>query len=237
MMVNQDAIAAIKQHVLSEYPKEACGVLLASGGYVACQNMASNPHEQFMIDPRQWRRLTKSQDSVVAVVHSHPDRSASPSEDDMRAQISTNLPWGIVAVSGGVASDPLWFGDGLPIQPLEGRSFVHGVTDCYSLIRDWYRLNRQITLAEIPRNDDWWSHGQSLYEDHFGAVGFYPIDAAQLQEGDVVLARVLSKVTNHGGIYLGNGLILHHLFNRLSRVEPLARWQQLITHCLRHGDH
>jgi len=40
-------------------------------------------------------------------------------------------------------------------------------------------------------------------------------------------------VTNHAGIYIGNGLFLHHLPNRLSREEPVMRWKSLITHVLR----
>jgi len=42
-------------------------------------------------------------------------------------------------------------------------------------------------------------------------------------------------VLNHGGIYLGNGLGLHHLTTRLSRQESLPRWRKYIRKVLRYS--
>lgn len=144
------------------------------------------------------------------------------------------MPWGIVLTDGKNTKVPIYFGDGVPIQPLVGRVYQHGITDCYSLIRDYYRNEKNTTIPDYPRNDNWWYHGQNLYLDNFESAGFKVIDAKNVKVGDVFLAQVKSDVPNYGGIcYSDNGLILHHLRNRLSVIEPVYRWQKYIRYWLR----
>jgi cell wall-associated NlpC family hydrolase len=52
--------------------------------------------------------------------------------------------------------------------------------------------------------------------------------------GDVLLAWVMSDVPNHAAIYIGSGLIAHHLPQRYSREEPVERWRHYIAHQLRY---
>ena len=122
-----------------------------------------------------------------------------------------------------------------------GRGFRHGVTDCYSLIRDYYRLERDVVLPEFPRDWEWWCNEQDLYRDGFGKAGFERLVDVDLRPGDVFLAQIRSGVPNHGGVYLGDGLALHHLAarlpvdaTRLSRREPIDRWMKFISHWLRY---
>lgn len=37
-----------------------------------------------------------------------------------------------------------------------------------------------------------------------------------------------SEEINHAAIYIGNGLLLQHLTNRLSRRDPAALWMKMI---------
>ena len=139
-------------------------------------------------------------------------------------------------------SEPFYWGDDIPIPPFEGRQFRHGPSgsdnrgDCYALIRDWYQVNLNIKLPPGYRDDQCWSQGKDLYRDNFKMAGFYQVELDDIRIGDVVLAHVMSGTTNHGGIYIGNSLVLHHLSRRLSRTEPILRWQHLITMVLRHKD-
>jgi cell wall-associated NlpC family hydrolase len=116
-----------------------------------------------------------------------------------------------------------------------GPSGSDGRGDCYALIRDWYAEHRGIELPEFPRDDEWWEHGEDLYRENFAAAGFVQIAPEAMQPGDVVLAQVMASTTNHGGIVLPNGLVLHHLRNRLSRAEPLGPWMRFVTHVLRYA--
>ena len=238
-MFDASVIEAIKAHAINAYPEESCGFVV-DGVYLQRQNTAEEPEKGFRLAPQTWAAAAKHGE-IQAVVHSHPHGPDCPSEHDMRLQIDTAVPWGIVATDGEGCREPFWFGDQVPIPELVGRGFRHGVTDCYSLIRDWYRLERDVTLPVYPREWEWWREGEDLYQRFFGDAGFVRIHEAEVQAGDVFLAQIRSPVPNHGGIYVGRGLGLHHLaarlesdFSRLSVREPVNRWRNHITHWLRY---
>lgn len=228
-------IADAKAHAIREFPKESCGFVVA-GTYHPCANVAEEPHKFFrFIDDAYDMALVTG--ALQAVLHSHPNGPAYPSADDMRGQVATGVPWGIIIANDQMAADPIMWGDQLPIPELIGRAFVHGITDCYSLIRDYYRLEREIVIPEYPRSDSWWGAGEDLYSKGFAEAGFVPIGQSEVAPGDVFLMSIKSPVLNHGGVYWGNDLILHHLPNRPSRREPAGIWKRGIDTWLRYeGD-
>ena len=122
-------------------------------------------------------------------------------------------------------------------RSLVGREWSHGVLDCYALVRDWYQLERGVDLPNFARFDDWWKRGENLYIENFARAGFAPVDASDLQAGDCFLMQVASSVPNHAAVYLGDGLILHHLQGRLSSRDVYGGyWQKVTTHILRYTD-
>lgn len=233
-MFDQEIVQAIKAHAISQFPKESCGLVVA-GAYVPCENKAAQPEHEFRIAPEDFLKFT----DVKAVVHSHPNGPNHPSEADMRHQLSTGLNFGIVACNGEAAMDPFFWGPDVYAPPLIGREFRHGPSgsdgkgDCYALCRDWYRIEMKIELPEVPRDDEWWKKGGDLYSE-FAKYGFRKISIDEIRYGDGVLAQIRSPVPNHAGIYLGQGLILHHLQERLSRREPVGGWAKHVTHVVRH---
>jgi cell wall-associated NlpC family hydrolase len=137
------------------------------------------------------------------------------------------VPWGIVVLTEVHGAEIFFFGDRLPVPAYEGRVFRHGVADCYALVRDWYRQERSIVLPLTPRDPAWWDLGQNVIEDNLGRFEFDVVGPdEELQVGDVPLFQVAARVVNHTGISLGHGLILHHLSNRLSRIDVLGPWRQ-----------
>ncbi len=71
--------------------------------------------------------------------------------------------------------------------------------------------------------------------DNFADAGFVVVEPDDLLVGDVFLMQVNSEVPNHAAIYLGDGLILHHLQGRLSSRDVYGGyWQKITTHTLRH---
>jgi cell wall-associated NlpC family hydrolase len=162
----------------------------------------------------------------------------------MQQQIAMAMPWAICAYDDNY-TEVFWFGDEAPVPPLVGRGFRHGVTDCYSLIRDFYRTVHHIMLPEFPRNWEWWKdEATPLYLTGFTVAGFHEVSVNDILPGDVFIATVggrTIKSANHAGVYLGNGLILHHTAGRtgfnpfkLSTVESGASWLDLITKVVRH---
>jgi proteasome lid subunit RPN8/RPN11 len=226
---------SIYTHAESEYPRECCGLLVDVEGavqYFPCRNQAVGT-DNFILHPEDYA-AADALGSIVAVVHSHPNDSPNPSQADRVACEASGLPWHIVSWPGQewAYMEPEGYQ-----APLIGRVWSHGVLDCYSLIRDWYRIERGIILPDFDRNDDWWHKGQNLYVDNFQGAGFYRVMDDQLLPGDVLLMQVLANVPNHGAIYLGDGIILHHLHRRLSSREVYGGYyRKHCTHVLRYGN-
>jgi len=204
-------------HAEIEFPKESCGLVIIKKGkqfYIACNNLGVGT-DNFVLDPVDYDKADQ-QGEIVAVVHSHPNISVNPSQADLVACEASGLPWFIVGIPTyqWAYIEPSGY-----VAPLVGREWSHGVLDCYSIIRDWYKLERNIELPDFSRSDEWWLKGQNLYLDNILKVGFKPIEQKDLKIGDVILMTIGSSIPNHGALYLGDGVILHHIQNRLSTRE------------------
>ena len=251
---SQAALIEAKKHAVECFPKESCG-LIVSGEYVACENVAETPEQDFRIDPSH---IIASGNNLQAVIHSHPlPFAAAPSASDMQAQIDSACIFGIISCNKNEAYEPIFWGDflleeeygtngkprglgpdGKPREALIGRNFIPGASDCYTLIRAWYWQNKKIYLPEFPRDDVWWKKNGDLYRQGFSKAGFREITMREAQPGDVVLGQIRSAYPNHGGIILDHSLVLHHVGelggSQLSCRAPIGRYLRYITHWLRH---
>jgi len=234
-------VKALRALAAEAYPREACAFVMESGAVVPAANRAADPTHGFEVAAEEWAQVEAGHGKIEAFFHSHPDGPDCPSAEDMRAQQASGVPW-LIGCAGpnGATTEPFWFGDGSPPRDYLGRGFRHGVTDCYSLIRDWLGREVSIHLPDYPRSWEWWLQGGDLYRDHLGPAGFREVGRMNPAPGDLFLVTLRSKVPNHGLVYVGNGLVLHHLASRkpsdpsrLSRREPLARWAGLTVGHLR----
>lgn len=221
----------IRAGAIDAYPHEAVWLITDDGDCRQVRNVHTNPAGSFAVAKADMAAARAR--GLAAIVHSHPDYPACPSEADMRGQLATAVPWGIVANDGQAATPIAWWGQGTPRPPLDGRGFVHGITDCYSLIRDYYAETYGIDLIEVPRAWEWWRQGADLYQRLFGRAGFVQIPHDQAEPGDVWLCQIRSPVPNHGGILLSGDRGLHHPMTRQggpvqpdarARIEPIHRW-------------
>jgi proteasome lid subunit RPN8/RPN11 len=247
-------IADAKKHAVECFPKESCG-LIVGGEYIPCENTAAEPEKDFRIDSQH---IISAGAELQAVLHSHPQPLASiPTAADMQGQLDTACIWGIIPCNANEAYEPIFWGDFLleeeygtngkprPLdangkrrEPLIGREFIPGVSDCYTLIRAWYWQNRQIRLPECARDDEWWKKKGDLYRQNIEVGGFRKITMQEAQPGDVVLGQVRSAIPNHGGVLLEKSLLIHHLQGRLSCRAPVGLYMKHITHWLRYeGQH
>jgi len=231
MILNDFLEQQIAAHAEQEYPRESCGFILGDDEYVPMENIADEPLTNYKIDVVEY--LTYSHMGLRAIIHSHPDGPEYPTKADMESQVRTAVPAGIVPVKvykGATetvlkAGKTILFGDGTVIPPILGRPFRHGVTDCYSLIRDWYKLNFNVVLPVYPREWGWWETGENMYEDYFTGAGCRDLEPGEdPQHGDIFLATIRSKgICNHAGILLETGQIVHHLAGSLMNgYDPTA---------------
>jgi cell wall-associated NlpC family hydrolase len=234
--VRQMIEIAAAEAACNTQPKERCGVIVQDGDtqrLIECKNVHPNPQENFSISAEEWGYLNVDYE-VLSVWHTHPNSTAAPTGSDLVMMEKTGLPWHIVSWPQGGHSytEPTGYE-----APYIGRTFVHGIQDCYALCRDWYKREFELDLPDYEREDLWWTNGKSLYLDQFEENGFVsvPTKLKTLKRGDAILMQILSPVPNHAAIYLGDGKILHHTYKRLSGIFPYGgQWQKNTTHYLRH---
>lgn len=249
--MEQSTLLAIQAHAVAEYPRECCGLIVATAGgeaYVACRNVATTPSEHFRL-PAEDFAAAEDLGEILAVVHSHPDAAATPSQADrvmceVPEQLcpGSGIPWHVVSVGKVTGEDPAC-GDIQTIHPcgyeapLVGREFTHGILDCYTLVRDFYQRELGVALSQYERPDRWWETGLELYSlDRLRAEGFELI-FDEPRRGDMILMQVRSTVPNHAGVYLGDGQMLHHMQGRLSEKVPYGgMWLERTRHIVRHRE-
>lgn len=152
MELSRSLQRAIAAHAAREHPRECCGLIVRGARqrrYVACRNAAGSPSEHFVIDHQDWC-AAEDQGEVLAIVHSHPDVPATPSMADRVSCELHGLPWVILSWPEG---DVAHLAPEGYRAPLLGREFAHGVLDCWSLCRDWYRREAGLELPDYPRRD------------------------------------------------------------------------------------
>jgi len=227
-------LEAIRAHAAREYPRECCGLVIVERGrerYVPCRNLAVSASEHVIVSPEDYA-LAEDRGEILSVIHSHPDYPATPSALDKTSCEASGLPWTIISWPSG---DLHTFAPSGYQAPLLGRPFAHGVLDCYQLIVDWYWQYRGVALLQFTRRDDWWLSGGDLYMQHYAEAGFSPRPDDEFEIGDVIVMQIRSPVANHAGVYIGDGLMLHHLYGRLSSRDVYGGyWADNTRLVLRH---
>jgi proteasome lid subunit RPN8/RPN11 len=234
-MLSEHSISSIGEHAKQEHPKECCGFVLKDGTYLPLKNVHDIPEHNFSIRNVDYINHHKE---IAYVAHSHTNGDPTPSFMDMCMQISSSLPWVIVGTTGEHVTKHIIFGDCIIRKSVIGLNFIHGVNDCYSLIRNWYFLNRNTLLPDFPRSPCWWENQEkSMYLDNFGEAGFVSKKFTSVNDlfpGDIILIRIgKTKTLNHAGVYVGEGgLLAHHMSNKYSMKEPIYKYLDYIERVL-----
>ena len=211
-------------HAKDQDPKEAVGLLLNVKGkqrYYPCQNLAITNHQEFILNPEDYVKADNLGE-IIGIFHSHPITPPTPSQADRISCEHSNLPWYIVN-----PKTEQW----AEIRPegykpeLCGRPWVWGITDCWSLVRDWYKQEKNIDLVDYERSitpEEFLEN--PLFEKYAKNTGFRELGNDEPPEvGDVLLMSIMPPTLNHVAIFLGD-MVLHHLADRLSCKEPYSEW-------------
>jgi len=242
--VANETVDAAVEHALHMFPEESCGIVIANV-YYPMNNIHVDPKNDFEIRSIDYLALVEEHGPLQAVIHSHPQGQRCPSKEDMQSQIDAAVPYGIIVIRNRKPQNVFFWGEGCPLAPAEGRPFIHGVYDCYATVRDELRRSYNVRVADLPRNDKWWDAqtDNNVLADNYVKLGFtIPVDFLEMKPGDAVMGKLADQPRiNHCGIYMGNGLILHHLFGtahrpRFSIIEPIYSLKPYISQCLRHQE-
>ena len=211
-------------HAKDQDPKECCGLLLNIRGkerYHPCRNLSAESDEYFILDPEDYIKGSNLGE-ITAIIHSHPDTPPVASQADKMSCEQTKLPWYIVNPK----TETWGYYEPCGYEaPLLGRPWVWAVTDCWSLVVDWYKKEKGIKLLDYERptriedfTDD------PVFERYLPSRGFRLLRPEEpLINGDVLAMSILGKGLNHVAIFI-DGDVLHHSADRLSCREPYSPW-------------
>tara|TARA_R100000773_G_scaffold34396_1_gene29357 strand:- start:1678 stop:2379 length:702 start_codon:yes stop_codon:yes gene_type:complete len=211
-------------HAKEQDPKESCGLLLNIRGkerYYPCRNLSMTNHQCFILDPEDYVKADNTGE-ITAIVHSHPVTPPIPSQADKISCEQSNLPWYIVNPK--TEQWGFYKPEGYK-PPILGRPWVWGVTDCWSLVVDWYKEEKGIKLLDYKRPTTPEEFLENpVFEKYLPSRGFRLLEPNEkLIDGDVLAMSIFGQGLNHVAIFL-NGDVLHHLTDRLSCIEPYSEW-------------
>ena len=212
-------------HAKEQDPKESCGLLLNIRGkekYFPCKNLSTAYLENFIIDPLDYARAEDSEGDIIGVIHSHPTTPPVASEADKISCEETKLPWYIVN-----PKTEKW-GEYKPTgykPDLIGLPWVWGVSDCWSLVRRYYKekLNIELRDWERPITPEEFM-ANPMFEKCAKDTGFVELEKDEkLQNNDLLFMSIGEPGLNHVAIFI-DGDVIHHLRDRLSCKEPYNPW-------------
>jgi len=211
-------------HAKEQDPKESCGLLIEIKGkekYYPCKNLSNWSNQCFIIDPVDY---AKAEDTgkILAVIHSHPTTQPIASQADMISCEDSKLPWHIVNPK---TEQWGYYEPSGYKPPLIGRHWVWGVTDCWALVRDWYKETKGIVLRdwERPITPEEFI-ADPMFERCAWRTGFRQLRPEEkLENGDLLFMSILTTGLNHVAIFI-DGDVLHHLADRISCKEPYNEW-------------
>lgn len=222
-----------EKHVLDSYPQEACGYIV-DNVYYPLENVHSDPVNNFMLTPEDSLKLAKL-DKGYKLIHSHTmesykDDPRTPSLLDMRFQETTKVEWLIVHCDGENISEPISFGPPTD-APLVGRVYISNITDCFTLVRDFFYQRHGIDLGIHPRPANWEEWNQHYIDQNFTKIGFQQV--VDIRAEDVLVYALGTTYPNHLGICIGEDKLLHHLARRTSTIDTISKWNKQLVKVLR----
>lgn len=124
-------------------------------------------------------------------------------------------------------------------KDLLNQEYLIGTRDCFSVVRDVLNNKYGILIPNYARPKNFFDPRISVYagiakEPFFNERGVCKND---LREGDVLAFRYGSEYVNHFGIYLGNNLFFHQMFDSHPREENLDKaWMRRLYMAHYHVD-
>lgn len=107
-------------------------------------------------------------------------------------------------------------------QSLIGRQWEYGKADCFTLVRDWFKL-QGVELPDYERPESTQSC-ESIFLEEAERIGFKPVTLQTRQPGDVLIMRMGTRTPMHAAVLLPDERILHQQRDSLSAVIPLSRY-------------
>lgn len=216
--LTDEAKTHIRKFACEHPDEETCGFVLTDSSVVLTPNMASDRANEFEICPHDFATY---EERVLGVWHSHLTL-AGFSPLDQQVMASDTIPWAVYCLA-----DDSWHEcNPTEVAPFEGRPFVFGVYDCYSLVRD-YLDKKGVALPQWERKQwgEWNTVGFTPFDDEWSKIG-RSIKPGDQKEGDILLLNLgdVPMHTDHVGVFTDCKHFLHHPSEGKSRVQTFGSY-------------
>jgi proteasome lid subunit RPN8/RPN11 len=240
--MNAEIKAKVKEHALKDAPNEACGFIcvnyLGQVTVLPCENLAKNKKGRFSIHPKMNAEAEKL-GHIAAFYHSHASEFLDPAADKFSIEdIDTSFESAIPALLYVHPHDTWHYSQPMTYKPAEllGRPFVWGVWDCYTLVKDYYKIHKGVQLGHYFPPDNANLSSDFGYEGHISQENFREIPLEELQKDDVILLKIHSQFINHCLVYTGDNNFIHQPANKISSAGMLDdRYFKYISKVLRYN--
>lgn len=233
MFLTEEVKDYIRAHARGDSPKEACGLIVFDGKSLSAhktRNLSDAPNHHSLICPKDYIHIA-CLGSIVAFYHSHCSQYHNFSEVDKANLRAHNLS----AVLYHVPSDSFQEMHPDDKPGYVGRQFEIGKSDCFTLLRDYYKQELNIEIRDYPRDENWATTSPELYDANYEKENFVKVDGS-LQLHDCLLFRFVdTPYPSHVAINVGHDFILHHPRNKPSVIERLSHaLLRRVTYVVRH---
>jgi proteasome lid subunit RPN8/RPN11 len=230
---------AIKAQIIAlarETPSvEICGFIYrcwtGEPKVLECKNVAEKPSEEFEISIDDQLKV-EGLGQPLAVYHSHPASSSGFSPADIESAEEIALPFYLYDVQSG---DWHEFVPESYSPSAIGRSWCLGFQDCYGVVRDHFRQEHGIYMADYERDESFSHENQGVISSSYEREGFVIAPISEVQCDDILIFKSDKVLPQHFGVYRGKNRFLHHLRNGLSCEQQLdAHWLSRLICAYRH---
>ena len=220
---------AIKKIVLAAPEEETCGFVLDDGQVIQVENKAEDRVNEFAIDPATYAQYDQR---IAGIWHSHL-QLAGFSPLDQQVLSADTTPWAVYCIA-----NNSWHecAPDMP-APLEGRPFVYGIYDCYSLVQDFLRQKSSVALPDWERCrwGEWNTPKFDPFDLEWKKYG-KPVVDKRYQRGDILLMNLGDHAghTDHVGVFISPRQFLHHPSGMMSRRQTFGSyWERRLNWVVR----
>lgn len=218
----------IKEDSLARFPEESCGLIIDNTKTFRCNNShEGNKKEHFKIDNREYLAASKT-GKITGIYHSHTSfkKEFSILDKTISEEFKLKLVLYHCPDDSFLYYEPNGFNN-----PYVGKKFKWGKSDCFSLIKNYYRGELGIDLDEEVKDRD-----KDFFRNNLDIFNKYKyVDIAKrngltvygnkekLLKNDIILFRNKTSGTFHFAIYIDDNSILHLPDHGVSRISLLTQ--------------
>ena len=247
ILLNKKTKTRIKEQSIQEAPSECCGLIVKNERnkpvVFPCENISKEKEDNYRISPEDYLAASELGD-IEAVYHSH---SKEYHWDNFTPLDLLNEEHGLEIVLYLLHKDKFLISsqNNYLNQYLE-RDYVPKVTDCFTLLTDFYRdqLDIHVTkydysIFDFFNEENWENKKESPFDVFFEKEGFEEVQYEDIKMYDVLFFKNVNKFAPtfscHMGLYVGNDTMLHQPFNKVSELSPFTkRHMRYINKIIRH---